>query len=130
MAHYTRFEVYVPIVFTTRELDPTTGASRPIRHSLPDDLIAQFITETVRIYGGITQANPIAPASYKGWWQSGRGGPIEIDYLTILFGLVKIHESDQAGEYFSRWKSQLEKDTHQEVILVIYHAVQTIGDFL
>jgi hypothetical protein len=128
MAQYTRFEIYVPVVFKMRRADPVTGAEVVLHQSVRSDQLARFVSETITRFGGITQANPLAPAPYKGWWKSA-SDPIEIDHLTVLYGLVRIYESDQAADYFAHWKAEFERDLHQSITLVIYYPIQTIGDF-
>jgi|SRR3989338_4821413 len=129
MAQYTRFEIYIPLVYKTLEPDPSTGKERQVVHTLSEEHLRQFVNETSKKYGGITQANPIDPALFKGWWKSEAKGRIEADYLTYLFGLVRIDQSDEAVRFFGKWKQRFESIAHQEVLLIIYHPVQTIGDF-
>jgi hypothetical protein len=128
MAHYTRFEIYVPVIYRTKETDPDTGDTCDVTHALPRELLREFIADTQKSYGGITQANPVAPALYKGWWQKKRNTDPIIDYLTLLFGLVRIDLFDEAETFFSSWKQTFESATHQDVVLVIYYSVQTIGE--
>ena|SRR5229473_2062988 len=130
MAHYTRFEIYIPVVYKVEKQDPNTGKKRKVVHALKDELVQDFIDATKNKYKGITQANPLAPALFKGWWQSKFNRTAEIDYLTYLFGLIKIHEADEALEFFTEWKQKFESSLVQDEILVIYFPVQTIGDFL
>jgi hypothetical protein len=47
-------------------------------------------------FEGITQANPVGPALFKGWWQKKNRKTIVIGHLTYVFGLAKIHESEEA----------------------------------
>ena len=138
MAHHTRFEIFIPIAFRKTQRDPQTG--EPLLHpvtgdvqkekkSLDESLLREFINETCAKYEGLTQANPLAPALYKGWWQKDPKEAIEIDYLTFLFGLVRIDQSDEALTFFTTWKRRFEKELEQNVVLVVYFPVQTIGDF-
>jgi hypothetical protein len=129
MAHWIRFEIYVPVTYTVTEVDPERGAERRVRRGLDDQLLRKFVSETIGRYRGMTQANPLSTALYKGWWQSGPKTPIDVDYLTYLFGLVAIDQSDEATKFFSSWKERFEKEAHQQVILLIYYPVQTVGDF-
>jgi len=62
MAHYVRFEVYIPVVYTNTEYDPETEQRHKKTHGLDEDPVADFIREICRKYHGVTQANPIAPA--------------------------------------------------------------------
>ena len=125
MAQYVRFEIYVPVVYTVR-----SDKEGPVRHALDDELLRDFINSAIDKYHGLTQANPLAPALYKGWWRSRPSAAIDVDYLTYLFGLVRIDESDDAKAFFAQWKQRFEVSTVQDVILLIFYPVQTIGDFL
>jgi len=68
MAQYTRFEIYIPVVYTSIETTES-GDKQPVIHSLDDGLLRLFIEEATAKYHGITQANPLAPPLYKGWWR-------------------------------------------------------------
>lgn len=125
MAQYVRFEIYVPVVYTIRP-----DGEIPVRHALDDELLREFINSAIDKYHGLTQANPLAPALYKGWWRSRPGAAVDVDYLTYLFGLVRIDESDDAKTFFTQWKQRFEVSTVQDIILLIFYPVQTIGDFL
>ena len=129
MAPYTRFEIYIPVVYTAKEYDQPSGTERLVTHSLDSQLIQLFINEVTERFHGVTQANPVAPTPYKGWWQAGPKRQLEVDFLTFLFGLVRIDESEVAQKLFERWKQQFESGLHQDVILVLFYPVQTIGDF-
>lgn len=129
MAHYTRFEVYIPIVYTITEVDPQTKKKQSRIQALPDGLLLEFVEAATKRFGGITQADPMGPAPFKGWWQKKNQKTIVIDRLTYVFGLVKIHESEKARAFFNEWKEKLELSLQQQQILVMYFPVQTIGDF-
>jgi hypothetical protein len=129
MAQYTRFEIYIPVAYTTTELDPQTGKTRKVVHSLDDELVRGFIEATIKKFDGITQANPLAPAAFKGWWQGKSEGTITVDYLTYLFGLIKVDDSDEARQFFREWQLKFKSATYQLEILLIYYPVQTIVDF-
>ena len=129
MAYYTRFEIYIPIVYQLTDEDPQTGKRRSEVHALPAELLREFIDATRKRFEGITQANPLGLAPFKGWWQKKNTKTIVIDHLTYVFGLAKIHESDEAKTFFTDWKERLEFSLQQQEILVIYFPVQTIGDF-
>jgi hypothetical protein len=130
MAHYTRFEIYLPVVYRVNETDSHSGKERSVVCSLDDALVRRFIDEAKKKYQGITQVNPLAPALYKGWWQPKGKKKFVIDFLTYLFGLVRIDETEEALTFFSKWKSEFETQENQDVILLLYFPVQTIGDFL
>ena len=117
------------MVYTVTDPDPRGGPPRSLKHALDPRVVLQFVNETISRYRGITQANPYAPAPFKGWFQKDPSTPTDIDYLTYLFGLVRIDQSDEAVEYFTAWKQRFEEATEQTIVLVIYYQVQTIGDF-
>lgn len=129
MAQYIRFEIYIPVVCTTRERDSRSGLELIKKHALDDIVLRQFIEEAIHTYEGLTQANPLAQALYKGWWRSRENAAIEVDYLTYLFGLIRIDQAAEAMAFFSEWKQRFEEETYQKVILLLYYPVQTIGDF-
>ena len=128
MAHYVRFEIYVPVIYTEMvSIKDTDEQSQEeeVRKSLDPDLVWDFINETIDRFGGITQANPVGPVPYRGFWRSTK---IVIDRLTYLFGLVAIDQEDEAVEHFSQWKKSFEESTNQDVVLVFYYPVQVIGN--
>lgn len=128
MAVCVRFEIYIPLVYTTTEPDPESGKLHLVTHALDDETIEAFIDETRQKYQGVTQINPLGPA-FKGWWQSKPGAPISVDYLTSLFGLVRIDRLDDGKKHFNTWKVEFEKSLHQDIVLVVYYPVQILGDF-
>jgi hypothetical protein len=130
MAQYVRFEIYIPVVYTLQKKIEKADELRNIRHALDDELLREFISSAIDEYHGLTQANPLAPALYRGWWQAKPGASIAVDYLTYLFGLVRIDEFEEAKTFFAGWKQRFEEATEQITILLIYYSVQTVGDFL
>jgi hypothetical protein len=81
MAHHTRFEIFLPVAYhkTRRDpktgeplRDPRTGDEQKERKSLDDASLREFVNEACAKYNGITQANPLAPSLFKGWWQGTR----------------------------------------------------------
>lgn len=128
MAHCVRFELYVPSFYTTGELNPQTGG--PVIYSLDPEILAKFISATMLKFKGITEYNPIGPPLFKGWWLPKVDSPIDILFLDYLFGLVRLDQLDEATTHFTTWKEILEQATHQDIILVVYYAVRTIGDVL
>ncbi len=128
MAHYVRFEIYIPVAYKVKEPDPIGHKLREVTHALDDQLIARFIKNTCDNYEGITQAHPLAPPLYAGWWKK-KGKPLAIDHLTFLFGLVRIDQSLPARKFFETWKQRIEGEEHQDLILLVFYPVQTIGDF-
>ena len=68
----------MPVVYTVRP-----DGESPVRHALDDELLREFINSAIDKYHGLTQANPLAPALYKGWWSSRPGDAVHVDYLTV-----------------------------------------------
>lgn len=130
MAEYTRFEVYIPVHYTIEEKDRNGERSRPVTHALDLESIEDFIRGTYQRFRGVTIANPHAPVPLKGYWNP-RSSPsrVTVDYMTYIFTLVPIHESDLAMDHFIKWKSRLEKNLNQDLILIISYPVHSIGDF-
>ncbi|SRR6266446_1050191 len=129
MAQYVRFEIYLPVAFTKKTRDSVTEVESSIVQMLDSRLLAAFITEARGNYIGITQANPLATAAFKGWWQPNPDKPADVDYLTFLFGLVRIDQADDAQKFFDGWKSKFEKELQQQMVLVLFYPIQTIGEF-
>lgn len=128
MAHYIRFEVYLPTSYKIES--QTAGARKRYEiHALSPALLLEFLESTRGMLEGITEANPMGPAPFKGWWQKKNRKTILIDRLTYVFGLAKDYEAEKALDFFTAWKEKLELDLSQQEILVLYYPVQTIGDF-
>lgn len=130
MAEYTRFEAYIPTYYTTSENDSQSGEPVEAVHMVDPRMIRRFVDDTLTVYQGITQSNPAATAPFKGWWQPRAGAPVTVDHLIYVFGLVTMTQFDEALEHFATWKRTLEEAIHQDIILIMYYPVQTIGDFL
>jgi hypothetical protein len=88
--------------------------------------IYQFCNRMRRAYGGYTQANPIAPPLFRGYWED--AGRVEIDELTLVMVLVPSRDQQKALRDFTRWKRQLEQRYNQQIILVMFYPVQILGD--
>src|SRR5712691_3256571 len=99
MAQYTRFEIYIPVVYHTRESDPGGQEFRRV-HAIDPILLSRFVQETTETYGGFIQANPLLPVLYKGWWYQDSQKKLYVDHLTYLFGLVRIDQTDDAAAFF------------------------------
>jgi len=128
MAHYIRFEVYIPTTY--RVATQTEGKKKRYEtHALSPSLLLEFVDATRRTLEGITEANPMGPTPFKGWWQKRNRKTIVIDRLTYVFGLAKEHESEKALDFFTEWKAKLETGLAQQEILVMFFPVRTIGDF-
>lgn len=116
---YIRFEIYIPNLYKDR----TTKEIRAVDPLL----IEEFSNETLIEFQGFTQANPIAPAPFRGSWQSERGALPEHDFVTYLFTFVLEFKYDEALAYFRRWKRKLEEGLQQDVIAVLFYGVNSIG---
>ncbi|HEV3311959.1 MAG TPA: hypothetical protein VG815_15725 [Chloroflexota bacterium] len=129
MAEYLRFEFYIPSIFRVDVAN--ANPPRVDVHETDPLVIEEFVRETIARFGGVTQANPAASAPFKGWWQSRRDSTrrITVDYLTYVFGLVRIDQQDEALDHFRGWKRKLEERTFQDVILVTYSPIHVLGDF-
>ena len=54
---------------------------------------------------------------------------MNVDHLTYFFGLIRIDQTDDATSFFESWQSTFKRRLEQQVILIIYYPVHTIGDF-
>ena len=118
MADYTQFEIYVP-----RYYKPKYS-----QHLQATDyrLFLEFINDTVREFGGITQSNPNT-ATFFGWWKD-RETSI-LDQHTYFFTFVKSYEQENGIQFFTEWKQKFESTLNQKYVLVVFQSVQTIGDY-
>lgn len=128
MAECVRFEFYIPTVY---RISPREG-ERPENGSreLDPNLLDEFINGTIDRFGGVTQSSSIGPSPFKGHWRAHESASTSVDYLTFVFGLVRVDRQDEAVRYFGEWKERLERSTFQEAILVVYHSVHVLGNFL
>lgn len=127
MAHCVRFEIYLPAIFKTVEIDSESGEVHERVKNLPDEEIDEFVGETCSQFGGMTRAHPVTPPLFEGYWLEDPEGDVIIDDLTYMYGLVPFEEQENAKTFFEEWKSKFESTLDQEFVLVVYHAVQTIG---
>lgn len=129
-ALYVRFEIYIPVLFKTKKTDPASKRTYTDRHALDEKMIMRFIHGAKRKYGGATRVNPVSRALFKGWWKPKKADvPVTIDYLTYVFILVPLDEAETAVKYFDTWRARFTKDLGEDVVLVQYFEVNTIGDF-
>jgi hypothetical protein len=129
MAEYIRFEIYIPVSYKIEEQDTNTGMKRQVTHAFDQETIRQFIAATQQKFRGITQANPVGPSPFKGWWRENQDSPIEVDRLTYCIGLARIDQEEEAIDHFTYWKQKFEQNLSQKVILVTYYTLHVIGDF-
>jgi hypothetical protein len=117
MANYTRFEIYLPVLFEKHGEVQTLTRKR----------LLKFISEVAAKYEGVTQAHPTGHPQYKGWWRDDQNRPFVIDHLTYLFLLVRVDYEQQAIAFFEAQQKKLQKSLNQAVILVLHYPVQTLG---
>lgn len=117
MAHYIRYEIYLPVRYKDE-----AGNSR----SIEVEDYWDFFAEVRQKYGGYTQSNPTGFPPYRGYWES--EGAIEVDELLYFMVLVRSSELDTSLEDFTRWKTHLEIRYNQKLVLVTYFPVQIIGE--
>ena len=117
MAHYVRFEVYLP----TRFKDATG-----LEKSITDQEIGEFCEKVRALFGGYTESSPVATPPFKGWWVT-KGAPV-VDFLIFIFTLVKLEREEEAKKFFEKWKRTLEERLSQEVILITFYPIQILGD--
>ena len=130
MADYLQFNIYVPRIFKVEKLDET-GQLGFTPHHLPPEFVDKFVSATTERFGGFTQAHPRSPTLFKGWWKqkTERGHRVLVDHLTYFFGLVRVDEDEDAIEFFRDWQRQITTEFGEDVVLVTYHPVQTLGDY-
>lgn len=76
--------------------------------------MCEFVTDTLAKFRGATQSNPFAPAPYRGLWQS-PSQALSIDFLTYVFGLVRLDQAQEGLDHFTSWKQRLEAGLNQEL---------------
>jgi hypothetical protein len=128
-AEYLRFEVYIPTVYKITRKDRKTGQEITTEYSLNEVRVAEFVAACSNRFGGLTRANPDAPHAFNGFWFNPKKDKIVPDQVTWMHVLVKSEDSENAKEFFREWKIKLERAAHQQVILITYYPVHTIGDF-
>ena len=116
MAHYVKFEVYLPTKFKD-----SAGSEK----SIEDKEIKDFCEKIRNKFGGYTESNPVTTPPFKGWWLS--KDVIHIDFLIFIFTLVKLEDENKAKEFFEDWKRMLEARFNQEIILISFYPIQILG---
>ena len=117
MAHYVKFEIYLPTKFKD-----SSGSEK----SVSDQEIEDFCEKIRNDFGGYTESNPVSTPPYKGWWVS--KDVIYIDYLISIFTLVELEDESNAKKFFEDWKRMLEKRLNQEFILISFYPIQILGE--
>lgn len=113
MAHYIRYEMYVP----TRYRD---ASGRVVSVETKD--ITNLLESIAQKYGGFTQSNPVSAPPLRGYWQG------ETDEMNFIVVLVPSSLFENSLAEFTIWKEDLEKKYNQEFVLVMYNPVQIIGE--
>ena len=96
MAHYIKYEIFLPIDYT----DQTTDK----RCTLDRLSLRRFLVQTIQRYGGLTETNPVAAPPFKGYYLS--RGRIETDRLITFMVLVPAEREEESLIYFTRWKAR------------------------
>jgi hypothetical protein len=117
VAHYVKFEVYLPTKFKD-----STGSEK----SVSDQDIEDFCEKIRNKFGGYTESNPVATPPFKGWWVS--KDVIYIDFLIFIFTFVKLEHQNEAKQFFENWKFELEQRLNQEFILISFYPIQILGE--
>ncbi|MBI5044253.1 MAG: hypothetical protein HZC10_10600 [Nitrospirae bacterium] len=117
MAHYVKFEVYLPTKFWD-----STGLEKTISDSEIDD----FCEDILKKFKGYTESNPVSAPPYKGYWAS-KGVTYE-DYPIFIFTLVKLEHESNAKKFFKEWKQKLEGRLNQELLLISFYPIQILGE--
>ena len=127
MAHYSRFEVYLPVRYRIVTTNPVTGQQSETVRSLNPDQVDRFLREAVVRFGGATRAHPMGHPPYHGMWADNEQ-EIVVDDITYLFVLVTADHFQDAIAFFDGWRREFATGLNQDVILVTHWPVQTIGE--
>ena len=63
MAHYNRFEIYLPVRYRIITTDPGTEERSETARSLNPDQVDHFLREAVVRFGGATRSSPHGPSA-------------------------------------------------------------------
>ena len=127
MAHYNRFEVYLPVRYRIVTTNPDSGQQSETVRSLNPDQVDRFLREAVVRFGGATRAHPMGHPPYHGMWVDNEQ-EIVVDDITYLFVLVSAEQFPDALTFFDGWRREFATGLNQDVILVTHWPVQTIGE--
>jgi hypothetical protein len=127
VAHYNRFEVYLPVRCRVTATDPVTGDRTETGHALDPGQVDRFLREAVARFGGATRAHPMGHPPYHGMWAD-RDKEIVVDDITYLFVLVSAEQFQDAVAFFDRWRREFVTGLNQDAVLVTHWPVQTIGE--
>ena len=127
VAHYNRFEVYLPTRYRIVTTDPSTGKRTEAVRALDSQQVDRFLREAVDRFGGATQAHPMGHPPYHGMWSDDER-EIVVDDITYLFVLVSAEQFQDALVFFDGWRREFATGLHQDAVLVTHWPVQTIGE--
>ena len=127
MAHYNRFEIYLPVRYRIVTTDPATGKHSETARSLDPDQVDRFLREAVVRFGGATRAHPMGHPPYHGLWADDEQ-EIVVDDITYLFVLVSADRFQEAIAFFDNWRREFATGLNQDVVLITHWPVQTIGE--
>jgi hypothetical protein len=127
MAHYNRFEIYLPVRYRILRTDSVTGEQSESVRSLNSDQVDRFLREAVHRFGGATRAHPMGHPPYHGMWADNEQ-EIVVDDITYLFVLVSADQFQDAITFFDGWRREFATGLNQDVVLITHWPVQTIGE--
>jgi hypothetical protein len=127
MAHYNRFEIYLPVRYRILRTDSVTGEQSASVRSLNSDQGDRFLREAVHHFGGATRAHPMGHPPYHGMWTDNEQ-EIVVDDITYLFVLVSADQFQDAITFFDGWRREFATGLNQDVVLITHWPVQTIGE--
>ena len=127
LAHYHRFEVYLPLRYRVSERDPATDAVIERSVETNPATLARFQAEAVDLFGGATNAHPSGPPPFLGMW-SDEKSQIAVDDVTYLFVLVPAARFQDALDFFETWRRAFLEELNQDAILVMHWPVETLGE--
>ncbi len=117
MGWYVRFEIYLPVHYKDNQGNA---------HHVDPAEITELGNAIANKFGGLTESNPSAGPPFKGRWWSDKG--LIVDYSISMFVLVRQERLEEAREFFTEMKAQLEGRYAQEFVVVMFSNVQTIGE--
>ncbi|MBI1745686.1 MAG: hypothetical protein HYR55_03760 [Acidobacteria bacterium] len=114
--HYIKYEIFIPTEYIDK---------RNKKQSINHRELKNFFTRIRKKYKGYTEANPVAPPLYKGFYEEAK--EIYIDHLTVFIVLVEQSKQDKALQDFKNLKKKLERKYNQQFVLILYQPIQVIG---
>src|SRR6476619_1994079 len=127
MAHFSRFEIYLPVRYRIVTTDPVTGKQTETVRGPNPDQVDRFLREAITRFGGATRAHPMGHPPYHGMWADSER-EIVVDDITYLFVLVSADQFHDAVGFFDGWRREFATGLNQDVVLITHWPVQTIGE--